>query len=189
MANLAKFEITGIEVPLPENWYFHDEGSSKIDEFTFDEKPQSITGRSFEIMVNQLSKSLAYAKKIDVSEVKEEAEDIVLFKGRYYSEFMNRVSSVFGTTLSYEINFGNGKERHIHMLYLDKGRSDVNLQIIAHEEQHAITHIPGGIQILEKKILEDTGKHLYFNRIKDPELAADCNVVYVFNKKCYELNE
>lgn len=28
--NQAHFEVSGVSVPLPEGWYFHDEGSSKL---------------------------------------------------------------------------------------------------------------------------------------------------------------
>jgi hypothetical protein len=193
-SNVATFEISGISVPLPEGWYFHDEGASKLDLLvSLSEGAQTIAGRSLEVVTKHLTRYNVEVEGMDPEDAEQQAKQDALWKMGYgirlkIDAFSD--ASVCGECLRYgPIDFGKGEETHVHLLYLDEGRQDVNLKIRAHEEQHAMRHIPGAIEALERKIEEDRGRPLHFDRIKDTELAADCNAVHALATRGFDLSE
>ncbi len=192
--NYARFEISGLEVPLPNGWYFHDEGASRLDILIpRSEGPQTIEGKRLEIITRHLTRYYLEVKNMNPADAYATARKSALYdfdcdkqlmdaaQGR---RSMSGVCSIFGP-----LQFGSKEETHIHILYLDLGRKDINLRIRAHEEQHAITHIPGAIEMLEDKIKEERGTPIHFDRITDKELAADCNAVHTLTIKGFDLTD
>ncbi len=180
-ANVATFEASGISISLPQGWYFHDEKASKLDPFVpLSKGAQSIEGRSLEILVRHLIRYNISILGMNPETAEQDAKRIAL---RQHLPIMMMQATGYSTSsgkfmLYGPVDFGCGNETHLHILYLDEGRADINLRLRAHEEQHAINHIPGGIDMLERKIAEDKGTPIHFGRIEDKELAADCNAVH-----------
>ncbi len=192
--NVARFEVSGITVPLPERWYFHDEGASSLDcLFPLSEGPRSITGRAFEIVVGHLTRYLTNVEGMEIGKARNEARKHALYENGFHTLLVNVASGlsyISGASLLHgPNNYGNGDETHIHILYLDVGREDFNLRIRAHEEQHVISYIPGGLQILERKIEEECGEKVYFDKITDREVAADLNAVHALTVRGFDLKE
>lgn len=192
--NIATFEVSGISVPLPRGWYFHDEGSSKLDLLVpLSEGAQTIEGRGLEVVTRHLIRYNIEVEGMDPEDAEQEAKHFALYSMGFAANLWTSargVASAKGTCLRYgPIDFGSGEETHLHLLYLDEGRSDINLKIRAHEEQHAMCHIPGAIEALERKIGEDRGTPIHFDRIRNEELAADCNAVHALAMRNFDLSE
>ncbi len=193
--NYARFEISGLEVPLPERWYFHDEGASRLEILIpRSEGPQTIEGRSLEVVIGHLTKYNLRVEGMDPSTAYIEARHAALYD---YGYAIRLVNDAFGG-VSHEgrflkfgpINLGNGDETHLHLFYIDPGRDDILVRTRAHEEQHAMSHIPGAITLLEDKIERERGGiALHFDKIKDEELAADCNAVHTLAMRGFALEE
>ncbi len=188
----ATFEISQVTVPLPKGWYVHDEGMSKINLFAPPGKAQTIEGRELEV-IHQYR--LRYYQQVELR-VKGEAEcrateDLYasgLITAFLFSAMSN--SYVGGRTLKWgPIDFGKGEEVHIHLFYLDLGKDYLNLRTRAHEEQHAIAMIPGGIELLEDRIATERGKPISFARVRDAELAADCNAVHALRVRGFDVEK
>ena len=173
MSEVAVFNASGITVPLPKGMFFYDEGPSTL--LSDSDTPTSIEERSLEIVIKHNTRYLVNAKGMNPEDARMEAQYQAVM--RHWLEFLDNVVRD-GRTLAFTRDFGNGKETHIHILYLDRRIPAVNLFTRAHEEYHALTHIPGGVEILEKKIAADRGTSLRFSKIQDEELAADCNGVH-----------
>ncbi len=192
--NIASFAISGLEIPLPERWYFHDEGASRLDILIpQSEGPQTIEGREFEIFIKHLTRYYLNVKGMSPVDASMTARKSVLYDHGFAQELMNSLhDDVSKSGLCLKIgpwNFGSGDETHLHILYLDRGRDDINIMIRAHEEQHALTHIPGAIEALEDKIKGERGTAIHFNKIKDEELAADCNAVHALSVRGLDLSK
>ncbi len=193
--NIASFAISGLEISLPERWYFHDEGASRLDILIpQSEGPQTIEGRSLEIVTRHLRRYNREVLGMSTRTSQEKAKHTALYDFGYAQKLVNAAfgrAAAYGVCLQFgPINFGNGDEIHLHLLYLDLKREDINLKIRAHEEQHVMTHIPGAIKTLEDKIVRERGGvPIHFETIKDNELAADCNAVHALAKRGFDLDE
>jgi hypothetical protein len=193
--NVAHFEISGIDVPLPEGWYFHDEGFSKYDSLSpRSAGPQTITARSSAILVAHEKRYRQEVEGMDHEQAKDEASKFV-FKNLGYEhliamEAIGFAGSPSGMCLVYRtLPFPTGPEVHMHLMYIDEGRDDVNLSTQAHEEQHGISYLPGGLDILTAKITRDRGEPIQFDKIKDIEVAADLNSVHALVRRGFDLSE
>ncbi len=177
--NYARLTATGLDVPLPEGWRYFDEGASRPSLSTHPDVDgfQTIEGRSLEIMLHHEHLYLDMHDHINPEEAPQYAVAAVLRKMRIFERLLH--DHTLGTTLLYEhADYGQGPTTYIHVLYLDEGIPEVNFWIRAHEEFHAIKMIPGALGLLEQNIAQERGKPLPFCRIKDEELAADCNAVH-----------
>ncbi len=187
--NHAYFAITDLAVPLPENWYFHDEGASKL-ESNLDLLihpplcPQTIPGRSLEIVRAHIYNQLIQ-EGIPEQEAIIQAQHEAFYQEGHYQRMMSRLHESGVSLLLKPLGIN---ETHIHMLYLDEGRQDLNTFIRGHEEQHCISYIPGALALLEEKITQHREKPIRFNKIKDEELAADCNGIHALVTHNYDLD-
>ena len=171
----AVFGVSEIAVPLPDGMYFHDEGSSIPTLLPVDDVPTTIEGRSLEITARHEKRYLVNVKGMNPEEAEIRAHSIALEK--HIEDFFDDVVRI-GRCYTIRRDFGNGLETHIHILYLDEGSYTKLMFTRGHEEYHAMMQIPRAVEILEQKIIADRGTPIHFAKIKDEELAADCNGVH-----------
>ncbi|MBI2655985.1 hypothetical protein HYX06_06200 [Candidatus Woesearchaeota archaeon] len=174
----AFFEVTGLKVPLPEGWHFHDEGASRISLFADPDKPQTIDGRVIQIFLNHrirylMQSGISHDEALTVAQ--EETHPYVL------REMRNPLSQLGRCIAFPNINYGSGPETHLHILYTDQERDELNVALRAHEEFHAISKIPGAIQNLEQHFLSSHRVSVNFGKIHNEEVAAWCNAVFALH--------
>lgn len=179
----AYFEATNLHVPLPDGWFYHDEGKAIYESLPQTEKPQFFT---IEDRLKSLKRDYverAYSAGIlsreqRISEIISiESEGLRLLE-------KSQKGRLNGITLMIETPNVKGEEEvNIHVLYLRTEDPVFNLYSRAHEEAHAISLIPGGNGLLSEKIAQD---RKYKNpwsieNIADKEVAADYSALHVLS--------
>jgi len=183
----AFFEVTGLSVPLPQGWHFHDEGASKLSIFTNTDKPQTIEARKLEIYLSHQVRYLTQVEGMSPEVARETGTSAAM--PFIVAEIQSRKIQ-YGSCMPFlNVDYGNGPESHIHILYIDRDRLDFNVALRAHEEFHALKLIPHAIQSLEQHILASQGVSIDFGRISNQEVAAWCNAVFALRTHGMDTHE
>ncbi len=183
----AFFEVTGLSVPLPQGWHFHDEGASRPNIFADRDAPQSIEARNIEIFLDHTIRYLTQVERMSPEDAYEVAKSMA--EPFIVAEIQSRKTQ-YGSCLPFlNVNYGDGPESHIHILYIDRGRPDFNVALRAHEEFHALKLIPSAVQSLEQHILDSQGASIDFGRISNQEVAAWCNAVFALHAHGMDVHE
>lgn len=211
LPRLATIEVTGISVPLPRNWYFHDDGSigfnPLLPQFSLptakrkklvrtiktlvasnDDGSEKITlaGKRLEIQVQHLTRYFVEVCQQDSDSAEKTALNSALFMYLTSSKKVDS-SNWQGEFLVFnQFDFSRGRETHLHIFYYGSDRKDLDLFVRAHEEYHALSHIPGAVTLLEEKILKERGTTPQFRKIRNDEVAANCNGVHTLISQNYD---
>ena len=179
---VAHLEALGLSIPLQEGWYYHDEGFIQTPLLSSPDRIESVEAMIIDLLIRHLTRKYT---ALHMENAAKRAESDV-YTNPYVYQMMRDPRLVLGKCLDFPpTDFGSGLESHVHVFYLDLKDEKLNLANRVHEETHAVTKLPSGLELLERYFLDRYNLRLDLSEIKDSEVLAELGAVATLSGKGY----